>query len=304
MEPLVSVIIPTYKRDEILSRAINSVLNQTYSNIEIIVVDDNDPNTDFRHNTELLMKRYENNHQVKYIKHDKNKNGSAARNTGIKWSNGVYIAFLDDDDEFLPDKIEKQVATLERLDATWGACYTSYYKMNKHGYMQNGFEKRQGNLLVEALMRNLYIQAGSNLLVRKEVVNDINGFDESFIRNQDLEFLVRLFEKYKIAYVDSYSVIIHYEVRQFNRSYAELQNIDAYYLEKFAKKIENLKQQDQRRIYTMIALDSVRSAVKKKEISKCIDTIRKNKISFITLVRYFFYLFHRFCTRRSYGFKL
>ena len=97
--PLVSVIIPTYKRPDYLDRAIDSVLNQTYNNIEIIVVDDNNPNTEGRERTEKIMRRYENNPHVIYIKHEYNKNGSAARNTGFKASHGVYLAFLDDDDQ-------------------------------------------------------------------------------------------------------------------------------------------------------------------------------------------------------------
>ena len=94
----VSVIIPTFKRPGELGRAINSVLAQTYSNIEVVVVDDNNDGDEFRKETELFMKRFESNDRVKYIKHTKNQNGSAARNTGIANSDGEFIAFLDDDD--------------------------------------------------------------------------------------------------------------------------------------------------------------------------------------------------------------
>ena len=76
--PLVSVIIPTYNRPDNLSRAIDSVLNQTYDNIEVIIVDDNNPNTEARVRTEEFMSQYEKNSHIKYIKHEKNKNASAA----------------------------------------------------------------------------------------------------------------------------------------------------------------------------------------------------------------------------------
>ena len=106
---LVSIIIPTYKRPLMLDRAIESALSQTYYNLEIIVVDDNDENSNFRRETELCMAKYKKKKKVRYIKHRKNLGGSLARNTGIKQSNGKYITFLDDDDEYSPDKVEKQI---------------------------------------------------------------------------------------------------------------------------------------------------------------------------------------------------
>lgn len=130
---LVTVIIPTYSRPKFLPRAIESVLSQTYPEIEIIVVDDNGEGTENQKYTEELIRNYIDNKQVVYLKHDKNKNGSAARNTGFKYSHGDYIAFLDDDDQFLPTKIEKQVEKLEHSSANVGACYCNWawYNENK-----------------------------------------------------------------------------------------------------------------------------------------------------------------------------
>ena len=113
MKPLVSVIIPTYKSCDTLCRAIQSVLNQTYDNIEVIVVDDNNPNTPERAATEELMLRYKTESEVHYIKHEFNKNGSAARNTGFRHSSGEYLCFLDDDDYFLKDKLQLQVEYMQ-----------------------------------------------------------------------------------------------------------------------------------------------------------------------------------------------
>ena len=104
-EKKVSVIIPTYKRAELLSKCIKSILEQTYSNVEVIVVDDNDPKTNWRKNTESILDDFKEDSRVIYIKHEKNKNGSAARNTGFKVSTGEYICYLDDDDIFLKNKI-------------------------------------------------------------------------------------------------------------------------------------------------------------------------------------------------------
>jgi len=124
--PLVSVIIPTYGRSELLDRAIDSVLAQTYDNIEIIVVDDNNSNSEHRKHTENVLQKYLQNGQAVYLKHEKNVGGSAARNTGIKASKGEYVALLDDDDEWFPEKIEKQISYFEILGDNIGVIYCSY----------------------------------------------------------------------------------------------------------------------------------------------------------------------------------
>src|SRR5690554_2886294 len=94
---MVSCIIPTYKRSETLVRAINSVLEQTYKKIEILVIDDNHPNDRFSLMVQKQLEQF--NDKVRYIQQEKHVNGAVARNVGIKFARGEYIAFLDDDDE-------------------------------------------------------------------------------------------------------------------------------------------------------------------------------------------------------------
>lgn len=107
--PLVSIIIPTYGRSELLVRAIDSVLMQSYSNLEIIVVDDNGENTPARKKTKSILKNYINQKQIIYLELTKNVGGALARNKGVEISKGKLICFLDDDDEFLPNKVQLQV---------------------------------------------------------------------------------------------------------------------------------------------------------------------------------------------------
>ena len=121
---MVSIIITTYKRAKYIIRAIDSVLDQTYQNIEIIVVDDNDPNTIYRQEMKEIMKRYKENPNVIYLQHEHNMNGAAARNTGLSVAKGEYIGFLDDDDYFLPQRIEKLVNVLEKYPE-YNAAYSS-----------------------------------------------------------------------------------------------------------------------------------------------------------------------------------
>ena len=115
----VSVIIPTYNRAEFLRSAIESALNQTYTDLEIIVSDDK--STD---HTREVVKSFKDN-RIKYILNEGNKGPSATRNTAILASKGEYIAFLDDDDEWLPDKLQSQVEVLDKSQVKICGVYTN-----------------------------------------------------------------------------------------------------------------------------------------------------------------------------------
>ena len=200
MNNLISVIIPTYKQTGNLRTTIESVLSQTYQIFEIIIVDDNNPETKERKQTEELMRVYENHPQVMYLKHEHNKNGSAARNTGFRASKGEFIAFLDDDDYWEPEKLEKQLSYIlqrPKYDAVY--CYT-YVK----GNAKNPNNACEGNIAVQYLTNVVSLQTSCVLFTRK-AVEAINGFDESFNRHQDYEFLIRFFfAGFKIGCVPEY----------------------------------------------------------------------------------------------------
>lgn len=190
----VSVLIPTYKSTDTLVRAIDSVLNQSYSNFEVIVVDDNDPNSEFRAKTEAFMKRYTDNSRVKYLKHSANKNGSAARNTAFRASSGDYIAFLDDDDFYLKNKIEYQVNYLEQYPQ-YGGCYC--WRIEKGKEIKGMY---QGDFSYE-LLALIFTPYTSAIMIRRECYERLNGFDESYYRHQDFEFLLRFFKFYQMGYI-------------------------------------------------------------------------------------------------------
>lgn len=191
----VSVIIPTYKRSDMLCQCINSVLEQTYKNIEIIVVDDNNPETEWRAETKKKLDLYRNCKNVQYICHEKNKNGSAARNTGIRNATGDLLCFLDDDDYYYPEKIRKQVDFLKTTKADACCC----------DYRINGREIRSE--CNEKLGKKILLGEGtpqtSGWMIKSSVVKKLNGFDESYYRLQDYEFLLRfLREKFVIKKLD------------------------------------------------------------------------------------------------------
>ncbi|MCM3610420.1 glycosyltransferase [Planococcus sp. MERTA32b] len=253
-EALVSVIIPTYRRPVMLRRTIESVLGQTYSNVEVIVVDDNDPWDTSRKETKELMEEYRDNEKVKYLKHPYNKNGSAARNTGIRSASGFYIAFLDDDDEFLPSKLEKQVQRMRATEGTGvGGVYCNYKRYSKGKFSlstAHKYQRDEGDLTADLLMEKNEIGAGSTLLITKSAAVELAGFDESFQRHQDWEFLLRFFKKYKLALCEESLVNVHAD-DQVNKKTPEQQvMIKNKYLQQFQREISSLDVSIQNRIYS------------------------------------------------------
>ena len=188
LKPFVSVIIPTYNQRGGLSQTINSVLSQTYCNYEIIVIDDNNPDSPARKRTEDLMNHYKDNTKIIYLKHERNKNGSAARNTGIRASSGSLIAFLDDDDQWYPEKLKEEVDFLNE-HTEYDAVY-SYYS-SADGRIPR-IVPYEGNALVPLLLNKTRMFT-STVMMTKSSVLKIGGFDESFRRHQDYELLVKFF---------------------------------------------------------------------------------------------------------------
>lgn len=231
----VSVIIPTYGGGHFLERAIDSVLAQDYLDIEIIVVDDNGKGTPSQLRTQKIMEKYLDIPRIKYIVHDNNKNGAAARNTGFKHSTGKYIAFLDDDDVYLPSKIRLQVQQLEALDEEWSMCYCSH-KVYKNGkLLRTEIKRKSGHLLFDVLTHKVTI-GSTSLLIRRSVYEKLGGFDESFKRHQDWEFTARVANMTKIVALDYVGFERYLTFRNSPKSLNEAE----YYMEHYLKKMEPL----------------------------------------------------------------
>lgn len=197
MYRLVSVIIPSYKRSDTVVRAINSVLNQTYKNIEVIVVDDNIQGDEYSIELEKVLGQIKDN-RVVLIRQDKHVNGAKARNEGVKASHGDYIAFLDDDDEWWPDKIERQIHILEKNPEYSGiAGGVTLWKDNKEISQLPLKKISSENLLYKVLIREVGL-ATSSFLCTKSSFENIGGFDETLKRSQDLQLFADFLCQYKI----------------------------------------------------------------------------------------------------------
>lgn len=201
MNDKVSVIIPTYKRSDLLERAIKSVINQTYKNIEIIVVDDNVNNSKEHLQNLKIIEKYP---QIIYIKNKKNLGGGLTRNVGIKASTGEYIAFLDDDDEFYPTKIEKQYQLYKSLDnSNVGMIYCYVENVNENGDTINIYKRDYEGIALYNHMIN-FITTTSAYFIRKDVLLDIGMFDD-VSSQQDARLLLKMlgrgYEIYRIPEV-------------------------------------------------------------------------------------------------------
>lgn len=201
-EKLLSVIITTFERKiQILDRAVLSVKNQTYPYIEIIVIDDNP-------NDSLLspeIKKYCNNQGIKYLKQFGNLGACIARNLGVANSYGEYIAFLDDDDEWFPTKVEEQIHYINQgyslvfckglVIDTRNSIYKEKIYGNSVGFIsQPHFQ--------DLLIKNR-IGTTSQIMVSREKFIQVNGFDSRFQARQDYDFCLQISRHFKIYGVDN-----------------------------------------------------------------------------------------------------
>lgn len=181
MNDLVSIIVPSYKREKwMVKRAIDSLLNQTYKNIEIIIIDDNarDDLQEYRRQIQELINDY-SSPLIRYIKNDINLGGSGSRNVGIQNSKGTYITFLDDDDKYLPEKIEKQLKFMQENNLDMSFTDLALYNENEEliDYRDRSdiisFNK---DILFKYHLKK-HIAGTPTFMVKREILILINGFD-------------------------------------------------------------------------------------------------------------------------------
>lgn len=184
LNPLISIIIPTYKRSKLVRRAIDSVRNQTYQNTEILVVDDCSPDDTRESVTTIPDKR------IRYIRHDINRGLPAVRNTGIRSSHGELIAFLDDDDEWTNDKLEKQLKLIRNYDAVLSMGISNGLPMRIHS--------RQ-SITLDDLRKGSFNP--SSLLARKHVFSELK-FDETLKQGEDWDAFIRIAEQHTIGWIN------------------------------------------------------------------------------------------------------
>ena len=195
-----SVIITTYKRTiDVLGRAINSIVKQSYLDWELIVVNDFPDDKKLVEDIWALIEGY-NDTRIKYIVHEKNKGACEARNTGIRNSNGEFIAFLDDDDEWIYNKLELMLPYLANKEV--GLVYSdsiNVYKRKEKIHRSIPILQYKNDAF-KALLVNNYIGSTSFPIMRKSAVLNVGGFDPCMRACQDLDLWLKISKKYKIEY--------------------------------------------------------------------------------------------------------
>jgi glycosyltransferase involved in cell wall biosynthesis len=189
LHPLVSVYIPSKNRQKLLSKAIDSVLQQTYPNIEILIVDDGSTDNTFEFLT-LLAKE---NSFIHVFKNKKSIGACAARNIAINHANGQFITGLDDDDLYLPNRIASLVDAYD--DKYAFVCSSMYWD---YGRKQKIIDATESEVTLEKQLS--YNEATSQILVERSRVLSVGGFDEEFVACQDYDLWTRLLIKYGSGY--------------------------------------------------------------------------------------------------------
>lgn len=201
--PVATVIIPSYNRPALLKRAIKSVLAQSFQNFELIVVDDGS-----KHRLAEVESHFSDT-RLRFIKHSRNRGGAAARNTGVRRSSGKYIAFLDDDDEWLPSKLEKQIDLFERLSLKYGLVYCWMAWISNGQVIKTRKPELRGNLF-DYVLATQPLGNCSTWIVRRSVFQRAGYFDDGLPRGIDGDFMRRVAQHFSMDFVPE--ILVRYHV--------------------------------------------------------------------------------------------
>lgn len=197
---MITVIIPVYNREKVIQKSINSVLKQSFSDIEVLIIDDGSSDNTLRIISDIKDKR------IRLISLKNNSGATVARNIGLKEAKGEYIAFQDSDDYWFPNKLEEQIKFLDSEDADLVACSMKTIDGEKMSMVEN-LSIHGSRVYKEDLFPQNFIST-QTILAKKEVFRHYK-FDENISRYQDWDLVIRISEKYKIffdenIYVEQY----------------------------------------------------------------------------------------------------
>lgn len=216
VDPLVSVIIPTYNRARLLRRALDSVLSQTFQDFEVLVVDDG--STD---DTEEAVAAFVDP-RIRYLRQLENRGVSAARNRGMEEARGEYVAFLDSDDEWLPKKLDLQLRVFRAARESVGLVYTGAEVVYEDGAVQKLVPEHRGRIGEVVVGRNVIVGGMSGVMLRRTVVEHVGGLDEAYPAIEDWDYWVRIAASYEVDYEPRVLVRLH-ESRHIPRKSLEVE---------------------------------------------------------------------------------
>ncbi|MDJ0795631.1 MAG: glycosyltransferase [Calothrix sp. MO_167.B12] len=204
--PEISVIIPVYNGEKTIKETIESVLKQSFSNIEVIII--NDGSTD----STLKIINSIDDIRLQVFSYP-NAGSGASRNRGIEKANGNYISFIDADDLWVPDKLEAQYQALQNNpQATIAYSWTDYIDELGNIIKSGGRKKCHGYVYQDMLVSN-FLENGSNFLTHSKVFQDVGHFDESLSASEDWDMLLRLSQRYQFVCVDKPQILYRISVK-------------------------------------------------------------------------------------------
>ena len=268
----ISIIIPTYNRKSFLIHAINSVLNQTYQNLELIIIDDG--SSDKTEN--IIKKKYP---KIKFYK-QKNKGVSAARNKGIKMASCKWIAFLDSDDRWHPRKLENQINYL-LAHPRYKICHTDEIWIRKGIRInQHKKHKKHGGHIFDKCL-DLCRISPSSVIIHKDIFNKVGLFNEKLPVCEDYDLWLRIAEKFPVLYLDE-KLVIKYggHLNQLSKKYWGMDRFRIIALENIIKK-SFLKKKNKQLVKKIlkkkinIYLQGLKKRNKKKEIIYYENKVKK-----------------------------
>lgn len=258
---MISVIIPTYNRSLNLKRAVESVLN-CEGECQVVVVDDNGIGTECQIENENVLHDFILNNRILYIKHQTNLNGAAARNTGLHYASGEFVTFLDDDDEFLPGRISQIEKIIKKANPD--LLYTDVVVKNKGKFeLVTKYRKMSKEEYQRILLScESFFGTGSNMVCRKSIVDSIGGFDSTYARQQDLEFMLRFLDASNSVFVIKQPLVIkNNDDRQNAPDIEKFEKIREKYLNDFDYIVKRYSDIDQaffrKKVYTYLLLQSM-----------------------------------------------
>ena len=273
----ISVIIPTYNRKKTLARAIQSVINQSLSPFEILIIDDGSND-----GTEEWVK--ENFRNIKYI-YQNNRGVSSARNIGIENANGDWVAFLDSDDEWLSNKLHEQVIAIEsnpkikffHTNEIWIRNGVRVNQMKKH--------KKYGGYIFEKCLDMCRVSP-SSVLIQKEVFDNIGVFDESLRVCEDYDLWLRITSKYPVEFLD---VPLIYKYGGHADQLSKVNDgIESYRIQSLEKIIKSGFLSDEQKVMAVNALVNkmkiYSKGLKKRKKLDALQDIKKNIQYWINMI--------------------
>ncbi|MBQ3394806.1 MAG: glycosyltransferase [Synergistaceae bacterium] len=275
MKSVLAAITTCKRKPEMLERAIKSVAAQTYTDWDLVVVDDSPADYEFRDDVRKMVEEWSRrDSRIRYVAHDKNYGAPRARNTALKIaSDGRYkfIAYLDDDDEWLPEKLEKQIAKFSECDENTALVYCRGFRADRSGDYIDFRKFREGYVYPE-LFETDFIGTFTAPLIRTECINVIGGFDEEMIAHQDYDTWIRLAERYNIMFTDEKLFCKHNEHKEEQIS----KDLYKYVLmfERILKKHERYLS-GHKNVYRLALYNLSYRCTRAGDWQKCFDSLKK-----------------------------